>query len=70
MNHDDPRHRTPPRAEPLQPDRPGQGQDRQDQSSGDAPAKGEQAHSSESVEKLKRQSEDALANVREGYGRG
>ena len=42
MNHDDPRHRSPPRAEPLQPDRPGQGTDRQKGGSGTAPAKGEQ----------------------------
>lgn len=68
MNHDDPRHRSPPRAEPLQPDQPTKGGDRQEKGSGDAPAKGEQAQSPKGVEKLKKQSEDALSNVREGYG--
>ena len=62
MNHDDPRHRSPPRAEPLQPDRPGRGQDRQKAPPGVAPAKGDAA------DKLKQQNEDALENVREGYG--
>lgn len=68
MNHDDPRHRSPPRAEPLQPDRPGQGTDKQTDGSGAAPAKGQQAPLGESAEKLKRQSEVAVENVREGYG--
>jgi hypothetical protein len=60
MQPDDP-HRKPPRAEPLQPDRPGRGSKQEDsdkagRSPGDA-------------EKLKQQSEDALENVREGYGK-
>lgn len=68
MTHDDPRHRSPPRAEPLQPDRPGRGSENQKPERGDAPAKGEQAPSADSAEKLKKQSEVALENVREGYG--
>ena len=68
MNHDDPRHRSPPRAEPLQPDRPSQGDDKQKPGSGQAPAKGEQAVTN--AEKLKEQSEVAVENVREGYGGG
>jgi hypothetical protein len=68
MNHDDPRHRSPPRAEPLQPDHPGKGDDKEEKGSGDAPAKGEQVQSPGEAEKLKKQSEDALSNVREGYG--
>ena len=52
MNHDDPRHRSPPRAEPLQPDLPGRGTKKQDQRRGAAPAKGEQADVPESAEKL------------------
>lgn len=70
MNHDDPRHRSPPRAEPLQPDRPGQGRDPQHPGSGTAPAKGQQADLTRSAEKLKQQSEGAVDNAREGYGGG
>lgn len=33
-----------------------------------APAEGEQTHSPDSAKRLKQQREDALANVREGYG--
>jgi hypothetical protein len=61
-DHDDPTHRSPPRAEPLQPDRPGRGTDKQ------KPPSATGHGSSESAEKLKRQSEDAVENVREGYG--
>ncbi len=69
MNHDDPRHRSPPRAEPLQPDLPGKGDDKQ-LGRGTPPAKGQQADITESAERLKQQSEDAVANAREGYGGG
>lgn len=70
MNHDDPRHRSPPRAEPLQPDRPGRGTGRRDESgSGAAPPKGEQGDVSGSADKLRRQSEVAVENAREGYGK-
>lgn len=68
MNHDDPLHRSPPRAEPLQPDLPGRGTQKQDKRSGEAPAKGEQADLPGSAEKLKEQSEVAVENAREGYG--
>jgi hypothetical protein len=68
MTHEDPRHRSPPRAEPLQPDLPGRGTKKQDKRSGAAPAKGEQGDVSKSAEKLKRQSEVAIENTREGYG--
>ncbi|HEY8876559.1 MAG TPA: hypothetical protein VIN03_03275 [Roseateles sp.] len=68
MNHDDPRHRSPPRAEPLQPDRPSRGSGREADRSGTAPAKGQQGDIAGSAEKLKQQSEDAVDNVREGYG--
>ena len=69
MNHDDPRHRSPPRAEPLQPDKPGQGSDKDGDNSGAAPAKGQQGGTHEGADKLRTQSEDALDNIREGYGR-
>lgn len=68
MSHDYPRRRSPPRAEPLQPDLPGQGSDKESHRSGDAPAKGQQADIGKSAEKLKKQVQDALDNVREGYG--
>ena len=64
MNHDDPTHRTPPRAEPLQPDRPTRGQDKQTDNRGNA----QQGDSAEQARKLKEQSETAVENVREGYG--
>lgn len=67
MNHDDPRHRSPPRAEPLQPDRPGRGSDRQ-ADDGRPPAPGQQGDRPERAEKLKEQSETAVENTREGYG--
>lgn len=67
MNHDDPRHRSPPRAEPLQPDRPGRGADRESDRGG-APAKGRPGGTTEGAEKLKQQTEDAVENAREGYG--
>lgn len=61
-HHDDPTHRSPPRAEPIQPDRPGRGTDKQ---RGDGPAPtGNPKH----AEELKRQSENAVENAREGYG--
>ena len=68
MNHDDPSHRSPPRAEPLQPDRPGRGTDKEGKHSGMPPAKGEQADVADSARKLKEQVDDAVDNVREGYG--
>ncbi len=50
---------SPPRAEPLQPDRPGRGDKR---------TKTEDSTSRDSVaEKQHEQSKDALDNVREGY---
>lgn len=63
MQHDDPTHRTPPRAEPIQPDRPGRGSDRQGQ---DEP--GTRDGTAEGAEQRRKRSEDALDNVREGYG--
>jgi hypothetical protein len=64
MNHDDPTHRSPPRAEPIQPDRPGRGADKQTDRK---PAENDgRSH----AEKLKEQSENALENTREGYGGG
>lgn len=69
MKHDDPRHRSPPRAEPLQPDRPTQGTQKQSENSGQPPAKGQQADIADSAEKLRQQSKDALDNVSKGYGR-
>ncbi len=68
MKHDEPAHRPPPRAEPLQPDRPTQGMKKQSDPKGRAPAKGEQADLADSARKLRRQSEDAIDNVSEGYG--
>lgn len=68
MKHDDPAHRSPPRAEPLHPDRPTQGMKKQSDRDGQAPAKGQQADLTDSAKKRRRQSEDALDNVREGYG--
>ncbi len=68
MTHDDPRHRTPPRAEPLQPDRPTRGADKESVDDGRAPAKGEQANPAPSAKKLKQQVEDAHDNVSKGYG--
>jgi hypothetical protein len=70
MKHDDPRHRSPPRAEPLQPDRPGRGSDKQAERSGTAPAKGQQGNIADSARKLKQQTDDAVENAREGYGKG
>lgn len=66
--HDDPQHRSPPRAEPLQPDRPGRGTDRQTADNGLPPAKGEQGGTESGASKQKQQVKDALENVREGYG--
>lgn len=68
--HDDPRHRSPPRAEPLQPDRPGRGTDTQEGGTGEAPAKGQQGGTSQGADRLKRQVDDAVDNAREGYGGG
>lgn len=64
MNHDDPKHRSPPRAEPLQPDRPTRGTDKQPPDGSEA----QQGNSAEHARELKQQSEDAIANTREGYG--
>jgi len=63
--------RKPPRAEPLQPDRPGRGDDIP--SGGDSddalspPTDTDRAE--ESVDRQKQQSDAALENVREGYDR-
>ncbi|MBW8846252.1 MAG: hypothetical protein JF607_14910 [Burkholderiales bacterium] len=69
MKHDDPRHRSPPRAEPLQPDRPGRGAQKQVERSSAAPAKGQQGDVSGGARKLKQQTDDAVENAREGYGK-
>ena len=68
MNHDDPTHRAPTRAEPLQPDRPGHGAQK-DQGSEGAPGQANQDERSQNADKLKEQSEVAVENVREGFGR-
>ena len=59
---------TPPRAEPLQPDRPARGTKKETNEDGRAPAKGQQSDPSQAAEKLKRQVEDAHDNVSKGYG--
>jgi hypothetical protein len=69
MNHDDPNHRTPPRAEPLQPDRPGRGLKKDGEQSGAATMKDGQCGTAEGAEARKEQSETAVENTREGYGR-
>jgi hypothetical protein len=53
----------PPRAEPIQPDRPGRGD--KELPADDAASSGNEG--AESVERQRRQSDDALKNVREGY---
>jgi hypothetical protein len=68
MNHDDPRHRSPPRAEPLQPDRPGRGAGKEPGGSGQAPRSGQQGDTAGRARKLKEQADVAVENVREGYG--
>ncbi len=63
--------RKPPRAEPLQPDLPGRGDDVQSGDDADdalAPPT-ETNRAEESVARQKQQSHDALENVREGYDR-
>ena len=64
--HPTPPSKKPLRAEPLQPDRPGRGDDVQSDAPDDpaSPAHREE----ESAARQKRQSDDALENVREGYG--
>jgi hypothetical protein len=69
MNHDDPSHRSPPRAEPLQPDRPDRGTKKQSEDSGSPQRDEPQQDPNVGADKLKKQSEDALENVREGYQR-
>lgn len=69
MSTDDiPGQRKPPRAEPIQPDRPGRGVGSED----DSASKGGNGHDvgtdSDSAQRQKKQSDDALDNVREGYG--
>ena len=64
MDHDDPTLRKPPRAQPQQPDRPGRGTQRQEVDN--SPPAGE---SGDKAEKLRRQEEVAVENVREGYGK-
>ena len=65
-SHPTPPSKKPPRAEPRQPDRPGRGDDVQSDASDDpaSPAHRDE----ESAARQKRQSDDALENVREGYG--
>ena len=67
MNHNDPSHRSPPRAEPLQPDRPGRGTGKE-AASGNAAEKGQQGDTAEGGKKLKEQADVAVENAREGYG--
>lgn len=67
MNHNDPNHRQPPRAEPLQPDRPGRGDDK-DESATRAPEASHQGETPAKAQKLKEQSDTAVENAREGYG--
>jgi hypothetical protein len=65
MNQDQtPSARKPPRAEPLQPDKPGSG-DELTRAPGDAPPEGDATR--DSARRQKQQSDDALDNVREGY---
>ena len=54
----------PPRAEPLQPDRPGRGSESEKTTEDDAVKPDPKA----AAEKQRAQSRDALKNVREGYG--
>jgi hypothetical protein len=58
--------RTPPRAEPLQPDKPGSGT-ATDNEKQDGGAARQTSSDSDSVAKQKKQSDAALDNVREGY---
>ncbi|RZL37055.1 MAG: hypothetical protein EOP35_09615 [Rubrivivax sp.] len=69
MNHDDPTHQSPPRAKPLQQDRPLQGTETEPDQR-EPRVKGQQADIRPSAEKLKEQTDAALENVREGYGGG
>jgi len=66
MNQDrtTPAARKPPRAEPLQPDKPGSGNE-QTRAPGDAPQQGEATRNS--ARRQKQQSDAALDNVRKGY---
>lgn len=67
MDHDDPSHRRPPRAQPLQPDRPGRGNQKQDpHDAADAPR--HDGGTADGAERRKEQSETAVENTREGYG--
>lgn len=66
MNHEQPGQRKPPRAEPIQPDLPGRGLQKERTADRETDDAGQAA---ESAENLRRQSEDALDNVREGYGK-
>jgi hypothetical protein len=60
-----PTHHRPPRAEPLQPDRPG----RQDSTEGEEPSEEERARESfhRSAQEQLERSKGAVENVREGY---
>ena len=55
----------PPRAEPLQPDRPGRGADRDDPGTG----AGAGQASADEAKRLAEQEKTAVENVREGYGK-
>jgi len=56
-----PQRRTPRRAEPMQPDQPGRGDERDDAAGSTEPS------DRESADKLRKQSEDAVDNVSTGY---
>jgi hypothetical protein len=70
MAHNDPNHRTPPRAEPLQPDRPGRGEDRQETGADSAAGERSEDGLSRRADKLEDQEKAAVENTREGYGGG
>jgi len=61
--HSTPGHSKPPRAAPLQPDRPARGGDTES-----TDIESEDGAAAESVERRKEQGEAALSNVRDGYG--
>jgi hypothetical protein len=66
-----PTRRQPPRAQPLQPDRPGSGDAARpaDDPAGRAPAGGNPGPGGgDTARRSREQSDDALDNVREGYG--
>jgi hypothetical protein len=64
IDRTNPSARKPPRAEPLQPDKPGSG-DELTRAPDDAAQQGDVTR--DSTRRQKQQSDDALDNVREGY---